>query len=114
MIFRKDDINTDIRHHLRGGAGEVKQKTLASGDCVPNLRTQSIQTIEKGATIGYHIHEDESEIYYILKGRASFNDNGKCSILNEGDLVITNGGCGHAVANAGDGELVLLATIIKA
>lgn len=113
MIIRKEDVGINVRQHLRGGSGEVRQQTVVKNDEVPNLRAHGIQTIEKGATIGYHIHENETEIYFVLKGRAGFDDNGKRVILNEGDAIITRSGEGHAVSNAGDGDLVIFTTIIK-
>ena len=33
--------------------------------------------VDPGCSIGYHTHDHETEFYYIIKGEAVFNDNGK-------------------------------------
>ena len=43
-------------------------------------------TVYHGSAIGYHVHTNESETYYILKGTARFNDNGTEHILCPGTL----------------------------
>lgn len=69
-------------------------------------------TIEPGCTLGYHEHKDESETYYILSGEGNYNDNGTIRKVQKGDTTFTGSGCGHALDNVGDENLVFMALII--
>lgn len=70
-------------------------------------------TLPPGASLGYHEHHGESETYYILSGSGEFNDNGSIRAVSAGDALFTPSGCGHALGNNADGELVFIALIIK-
>ena len=61
--------------------------------------------------IGYHVHTNESETYYILKGTARFNDNGTEHILCPGDVAFTGSGDGHGI-EALEGPVEMIALIL--
>jgi mannose-6-phosphate isomerase-like protein (cupin superfamily) len=69
-------------------------------------------TIPSGASIGFHRHEGEEEIYYILSGSGEVDDQGEVDQIGRGDVVLTGGGNRHAVRNTGTVPLVLLAIIL--
>ena len=71
-------------------------------------------TLDKGCSIGYHVHEGETETFYVIEGKALYNDNGTEVEASAGDVLHVRSGEGHAVANRGDEPLVLLAAIIYA
>ena len=48
-----------------------------------NIVTIAIVTIAPGEEIGYHRHESDNELYYILSGQAEYNDNGAISTITE-------------------------------
>ena len=58
------------------------------------------------------MHENEEEIFYIIKGSALYNDNGTEVILNEGDSCICSNGQKHGIANKTDSTLVVFAVIL--
>lgn len=68
--------------------------------------------IEPGCTLGYHEHHGESETYYILSGECEYDDNGTKRTVKAGDVTHTPDGCGHALANTGNTDLVFMALII--
>lgn len=68
-------------------------------------------TVHPGAGIGYHIHNGESETYYILKGSGSFNDNGKITMVGPGDVLFTGDGEGHGI-EASQGEPIEMIALI--
>jgi quercetin dioxygenase-like cupin family protein len=68
--------------------------------------------LEPGCSIGPHEHVDEEEIFYILKGTATADDNGQTSRLNPGDALLTGGGAMHSISNNGNETLELMAVII--
>ena len=68
-------------------------------------------TIPAGCSLGYHVHHNESETYYIVKGEGEYNDNGTTRTVKAGERTFTPDGCGHGIANTGDEDLVFMALI---
>ena len=64
--------------------------------------------------IGYHVHETDAELFYILKGTGTYSDNGEIVTLHPGDVAICATGQGHSIANAGDEVLEFVALIVYA
>ena len=68
--------------------------------------------VNPGCSIGYHVHNHETEFYYILKGEAVFNDDGKEVILHAGDIGITGYGQGHGLENRSSEPVEMIALIV--
>jgi len=115
MIKRQNDYTTERKENMRGGDGAVMlTELLKPAELSEKGRLCAILTLEPGASIGYHVHENEMEIYYILNGVAEYTDNGEVFKLYPGDTTLTPSGEGHTVRNAGDSPLELLALILYA
>ena len=69
--------------------------------------------LKPGSEIGYHTHVDDYELYYILSGTGSLNDNGEIKPVSTGDLIYTADGAGHSLLNDGEEDLELLAIVIN-
>ena len=113
MIKRKSDMRHDPKEALRGGDGvtvfdHIMEKTELLGNC----RIFCKATLEPGASIGYHQHDQEEEVYYILSGVATVNDNGQEVVLHPGDAHSAGNGGSHSIANHGEGLLEFLAVIL--
>ena len=65
-----------------------------------------------GSSIGYHMHEGEEEIFYILSGTGRVTEQGVSSTVGPGDAVLTGGGGGHSIENQGAEPLDCIATIL--
>lgn len=113
MIRRQSEFQKEERTAMRGGSGTVKLEHIwKKGDGLrSNVRMYSRIVLEPGTSIGYHVHENEEEIFFVVSGRAEADDNGAKVILETGDSIVTRGGEGHAIACLGDQPLVLLAII---
>jgi mannose-6-phosphate isomerase-like protein (cupin superfamily) len=113
MIKRKDDFSIEIKENMRGGEGSVKiEKFWEPGtDLKANNRLFAKLTIEPGSGIGFHNHDNEEEVFLILKGKAEADDNGETVTLNEGDTILTGDGAGHSIKNIGDDTLEVMAVI---
>jgi quercetin dioxygenase-like cupin family protein len=113
MIIRKKDIKYEEKEHLRGGRNSVFSGILIE---IPLLRGAgrlfSRFVIPPMCEIGYHVHEGDSEAYYILEGSGIYNDNGEETELHEGDVAFTPNGCGHSLYNNTDKNLVMLACVL--
>ena len=94
MITRKEQQAHSVREYMRGGMKHVQFDDLSAA-LPERVRVFSVLTLIPGASIGYHVHENETELFYF------------------GDSTATFSGHGHAVENTGDTNLVLLACIVK-
>ena len=113
MKIEKNTYAPEVRVSMRGGEGEVTLSALAKEELPPMCRLLSTIALPAGASIGYHVHENETEIFYILEGAPEINDDGATYAAQPGDTVVTGPGHGHAVKNAGDSAVRMLAVIIK-
>lgn len=99
--------------NVRQGNGLVQIKDLATREALyDHGRMFAHITVESGCSIGYHDHVDETEFYYILKGEATFNDDGKEVLLHAGDLAATGYGQSHGLENRGSEPVELIALIV--
>lgn len=112
MITRKDNQTTSIRERMRDGNGCAKLTALME-ELPKNARLFSTITLEAGSSIGYHIHENETELFYFVSGRARVRDDDVFYELSAGDAMSTASGHGHAVESIGPEPLVMVACIIK-
>lgn len=113
MIKRSSQMTKDIKIEMRGGDGQaVIKNVLDKGEYKGASRLVATITLEPGCSIGAHIHENEEEIFYIIKGTATYNDDGKTEILNAGDSCLCLGGQEHSIANKGEETLEIFAVIL--
>lgn len=111
MLTRSNEITTEVREGMRGGAGSAKI-ALFKEFLPAKLRLFGVITLNKGDEIGKHVHETETEVYYILSGEAVADDNGETVVLKAGDALFTGGGAFHSIRNDKDEQLSFIAAII--
>lgn len=113
MIRKPSEFSREIRKNPRGGEGEVTFAAIwkPNSEMRSHTRMYSKLILEPGCSIGEHTHENEEEIFYILKGTAETLDNGKKVILQPGESSITRSGESHYLKNAGTETLEVLAVI---
>ena len=73
----------------------------------------AITKIYPGKKIGYHQHQGEKEVFYILEGSGEINDNGTIVNVTAGDVVTTPVDGWHSFKNTGSGNFSFTALIIK-
>ncbi|MCL2707873.1 MAG: cupin domain-containing protein [Defluviitaleaceae bacterium] len=113
MIKKKEELCVAVNEKMRGGEGSVIIEHLLDKDGLCQKgRLYARVVLKPGCSIGYHTHEGETETYYIMKGTASYNDNGAETTLTVGDVAYTPDGCGHGVKNGGTVDLEMIALII--
>ncbi len=112
MIYRKEDQSTELREHMRGGSGSA-QLTALVREIPKNLRLYSLIRLAPGSSIGYHVHENETELFHFISGSGMADDNGAKVAVSAGDTLSTPSGFGHSVENTGGGDLVFLAAIVR-
>jgi mannose-6-phosphate isomerase-like protein (cupin superfamily) len=98
MKSRKDAMRTQYNEHMRGGEGTVTLLHLQEGETLPpHCRLHAQITVPAGASIGYHVHEGETEVFHFIAGCGHVDDNGTMTAVEPGDIISTPSGCGHAV-----------------
>ena len=113
MITRKNDMPVDVKVAMRGGNGTVELTSFATPEELNNKgRLFANITLKPGCGIGYHVHENETEMFYFAAGAGKVCDDGEWYDIAAGDSMTTPGGHGHAVENTGDTDLVLVAVIV--
>ncbi len=70
-------------------------------------------TVQPGEEIAFHVHEGESDTYYVLSGVGEYVDNDmKKTVISTGDAAWADNGQGHAIKNMSEDEPLLLMAII--
>jgi len=113
MIKRANEMVKKIKEQMRGGKGSVeilhifKQEELKG-----KARLCAKITLEPGCSIGLHQHDNEEEIFYVIQGKGTVDDNGTLSEVKAGDAILTGNGASHSIENTGDSTLELMAVIL--
>lgn len=115
MIFKAEDRAASVREKAQGGTGAIhglhsfKAEDRPEGTC---FKMVGNMTLPKGASIGFHIHHDDEEIYIITSGQGLYTDkNQQTAPVGPGDMTLTRQGEGHGLANTGDEPLTFIAVI---
>ena len=115
MIRKATECKAEVRENMRGGDGSVQiTNFVTKEELYDKGRLFAKLTLEPGCGIGYHIHENDSEIFYVQKGTAEYNDGGTVSTVTAGDVLITPAGTGHSIANRSNETVELIAVIVYA
>ncbi len=115
MIKNFGDFKTELRENMRGGDGTVTVTSFVSAEELNNKgRLFGKITLKPGCGIGFHVHETDSELFYILKGTATYDDNGAKTTVTAGNVTLTPAGTGHAIKNEGEEDVELIALIVYA
>ena len=114
MIKRAEDMKATVKVNMRGGDGQaVVTDILNQEEYQGKARLIGTILLKPGCSIGAHVHENEEEVFYVLEGRATYDDNGSVQILNKGDSCICLGGQKHSIANReAQGNLTVFAIIL--
>ena len=112
MYIPSNEYITEKRIAMRGGDGEVILEHIAKTELPVNVRLMAKITLNKNCSIGYHVHENETEIFHFISGNGIVSDNGTEKAVKCGDTLVTPSGCGHSVRNDNDEPLIIFASII--
>ncbi len=113
MIY--EEKKTEVFKNRFGGEGEaviehVIDETLYGG----RVTLFSRCLLKPGCSLGYHEHKGNSETYFILKGKPTYNDNGTVIELKPGDTTFCPEGTSHGIANNTEEDVLFMAIIVPA
>ncbi len=97
-----DEIEEVAIPNLNGGEGITKANMFMD----KNIKIMK-STIEKGSSIGEHIHKTSSEIVYVISGEAKCILDGKEEIVREGECHYCPKGSTHSIINNKDENLIV-------
>lgn len=113
MIKRAEEMITEIKEQMRGGKGKITiTRLFESEEIQGKARLVAQITLEPGCSIGFHEHVGEEEIFYVISGTATVNDEGVDKILQTGDAALTKGGQSHSLRNDGSETAKVMAVIL--
>ena len=113
MIKRKEDVTVTTENNCEEKV-KMYLHDLSEFDGVSEkLEMYAHASLLPGEEVEFHIHEGESEIYYILSGTALYDDNGVKIEVKTGDVTFTPSGEGHGIANIGKDTLEFMALVVK-
>lgn len=113
MLRKPSEFKREIIENQKGGKGYIEVVNFfETEDFLGKGRLFGKTIIKPGNSIGYHAHEGDQEAYYILKGQALYNDNGKERVLGPGDLVICRDGESHSIECIGEEDLEFIMLIL--
>lgn len=85
MIKRNGDMEKEVREKMRGGKGEVEiLHIFRKEEMKGKMRLHARLRLPKGSSIGYHVHDGEEEVFYILSGTGLVTDNGVSAAVGPG------------------------------
>jgi len=116
MIRRASECSVEYKEHMREGDGTIELMSFigSPAELYEKGRLFSKITVKPGCSIGYHVHEGESELFYFIRGNGIYSDNGTRVPVSAGDVAICPAGEGHSIANESDEVLELVALIVYA
>lgn len=94
--------------NLNGGVGELETKTLYI-----DKKKMMLCTVPKGASIGYHKHDESAEIFYVVSGKGKVLCNGDTEELRPGVCHYCPRFASHGLENTSEEDLVLFKVIIE-
>ena len=112
MIKKIDQVNITSK---KNSFGKDKLFLYALNDFDnknEKLKLFSQAVLEVGEEVEYHMHVGEAETYYILSGKALYNDNGVKKEIGPGTITYTPSNSSHGIKNIGNEKLIFIAHII--
>lgn len=108
-ISRSTKANREIQEKCHGGSGSIVfREIFANKDFKSQLEFLHETYIKPRSTIGYHKHEGNEEIYYIVDGEGLMVVDDEEKIVGPGDAVITQSGSSHSLKNMGSKDLKII------
>ena len=100
MFQMKDEMQTAVKHNIRGGEGS------------PSAEMMAVITLQPGESVGVHPHETNGEAYVILEGAATVTEDGQARELHVGDAEFCADGHTHSIRNHTAAPTRFLAVIV--
>ncbi|MEG0506088.1 MAG: cupin domain-containing protein [Longicatena sp.] len=109
-----ENLKMETYENHKGGVGKIHITRLLTNEQLgEHIKMYAKIVIEPNSSIGYHLHDGDSESYYIVSGNGRYNDNGVIRDVHAGEISNTESGQSHGLENIEKEPLVFMALIIK-
>ncbi len=112
MIKRASDVKVNNKNNDLGNVKMLMSDLREFEGINSKIRIFSHIKLNAGESMEFHKHVGECELYYILSGKALYNNNGEKVSLEDGDVTYTPSGEGHGIENTGNDILEYIALIV--
>jgi len=109
MIIKKEEIIKVEKPNFLGGEG-----TLDAFISMDELGKILRATLKPHSSIGFHTHEENYKVLYVIKGNGKVLENGVESPIKEGEIAYCKKGQGHSLINDTDSDLEFFAVVPNA
>ena len=92
--------------NFKGGNKEIYSKMFTDED-----NKIMLSVLKPGASIGYHTHEDNCEVIFMIKGSALINFDGNAERLQRGQAFYCPKGHSHDMVNDTLEEIMFFAVV---
>ena len=106
MIIDFDIMQETRNSEFKGGTGDTFLKMFSN-----ELGKIMLGRLEPGSSIGFHAHETNSEIIYIISGKADFLYDDGTEEAVSGECHYCPKGHSHSMINNGTQDLVFFAVV---
>ena len=96
-----NSMKIDTVYNYKGGDNMVLSKMAPLGD---NKAIYSI--VPPGSSVGYHTHETDMEIVYVLQGTATVRMDSTTLVYTPGMVHYCPKGFSHSISNLGEEDLI--------
>jgi quercetin dioxygenase-like cupin family protein len=111
MLKRNADFVVETEKS-EGGLGNFTMRyPITDSELPPHMRLMCEVVIQPGEVCRSHLHEGDTEIYYMLSGRAEYEGAEGKNVLEPGDVTVCYDGERHAIRCLGPEPLKFLAFI---
>lgn len=106
MIIDFDKIEEESLPHFKGGEKEMQARMYFDG-----LNRIMKGRLHPGASIGYHKHENGSEVIFVTRGHGHVKYDDRLFAIGEGDCHYCPKGHSHSLINDSDADLEFTAVV---
>lgn len=106
MIIDFSKIQEEALFNFKGGEGELDTRNF-----IDSKNEVMMSRLKPGASSGYHTHEQNSEIVYIISGKGHFRYDDGVESFGPGSVHYCPMGHSHAMFNDGDADVVYFAIV---
>lgn len=111
MLKRNSEFVVENERADTGLGNFTMRFPITGGELPPHMRLMCEVIINPGEECRSHVHSGDTEIYYMLSGKAEYVGAEGTNVLNPGDVTVCYDGESHAIRCLGSEPLRFLAFI---
>jgi len=105
-----EEIRAEGSH---GGEGPCFVRTLMQTEFDSSLAYIREIVLPPNSSIGFHKHEGDEELYYIVSGNGVMTVDHEKQLVCPGDAILTKSGSSHGLKNTGGNDLKFFVVCCK-